>query len=64
MCHLARQQHRADRGADAVPDDVFARAAMHFDEKQLSALILTIGVINLFNRLMVTSRMPAGTVMR
>lgn len=54
----------ADRGAEAAPDDVFARASEHFDERRLSALILTVGVINLFNRLMVTTRMPAGTPMR
>ena len=54
----------ADRTGDQVPDDVYARAAEHFDEQQLSALILTIGVINLFNRLMAVTRMPAGTVMR
>lgn len=54
----------ADRTGEQVPDDVYARAAEHFDEQQLSALILTIGVINLFNRLMAVTRMPAGTVMR
>ena len=53
-----------DRTGEQVPDDVYARAAEHFDEQQLSALILTIGVINLFNRLMAVTRMPAGTVMR
>ena len=54
----------ADRTDEAVPDDVYARAAEHFDERQLSALILTISVINLFNRLMIVARIPAGTVMR
>ena len=47
-----------------MPDDVYARPAEQFDEQQLSALILTIGVINLFNRLMAVTRMPAGTVIR
>jgi alkylhydroperoxidase family enzyme len=47
-----------------VRDDVYARPAEHFDEQQLSALILTIGVINLFNRLMAVTQMSVGTVMR
>lgn len=54
----------ADRTGEQVPDDVYARVAEHFDEQQRSALILSIGVINLLNRLMVVTRMPAGTVMR
>jgi AhpD family alkylhydroperoxidase len=53
----------ADRTGQQVPDDVYARAAKHFDEQQLSAIILTIGVINLFNRLMIVAAIPAGTVM-
>ncbi|MCG5214682.1 carboxymuconolactone decarboxylase family protein, partial [Streptosporangium sp. KLBMP 9127] len=40
----------ADR-ADAVSDEVWDRAATHFDEKQLAAIVLMIGVTNLFNRL-------------
>lgn len=54
----------ADRPGEQVPDDVYARAAEHFDEKQLAALVLTIGVINFFNRLMVVARITAGTVMK
>ena len=38
----------ADR-PDAVPDEVYGAAAEHYDEQQLAALILSIGVINLFN---------------
>ncbi|MGP8300953.1 carboxymuconolactone decarboxylase family protein [Streptomyces inhibens] len=49
----------ADR-FDPVPDDVWDEAADHFDEKQLSAIILTIGLTNLFNRLNVTTKQPAG----
>ncbi|MFE0376450.1 carboxymuconolactone decarboxylase family protein [Streptomyces inhibens] len=49
----------ADR-SDPVPDDVWDEAADHFDEKQLSAIILTIGLTNLFNRLNVTTKQPAG----
>ncbi len=49
----------ADR-ADAVPDDVWDAAAKHYDEKQLSALILMIATTNLFNRLNATTRQIAG----
>lgn len=49
----------ADR-ADAVPDDVWAAAAEHFDEAALSGLILQIGLINVFNRVNAAVRMPVG----
>ncbi|MFI0900663.1 carboxymuconolactone decarboxylase family protein [Streptomyces sp. NPDC020983] len=43
-----------------VPDDVWAQAARHFDEEQLTALVCLIGVINVYNRLNVLTRQPAG----
>lgn len=49
----------ADR-PDAVNDEVWDAAATHFDEKQLAALVLMIGVTNLFNRLNATTRQIAG----
>lgn len=49
----------ADR-PDAVPDAVWDEAARHYDDKQLAALVLMIGVTNLFNRFNVTTRQPAG----
>src|SRR6266571_1034544 len=39
----------ADR-ADPVPDNIWNEAARHYDEQGLAALILMIGVTNLFNR--------------
>jgi AhpD family alkylhydroperoxidase len=50
----------ADRSGEPVPDDVYARAAEHFDEAQLANLILNIGMINFWNRLNVITRTPAG----
>ncbi|GAA2758265.1 carboxymuconolactone decarboxylase family protein [Actinopolymorpha rutila] len=44
-----------------VPDEVYERAAKHFDEKELAQLISTIAVINTFNRLNVTARAEAGS---
>lgn len=49
----------ADR-PDAVPDDVYAAAAEHYDERQLAALVLAIGLINLFNRFNLATRQVAG----
>ena len=49
----------ADR-PDAVPDEVYAAAAEHYDEQQLAALILAVGVVNLWNRLNVATRQVAG----
>ena len=49
----------ADR-PDPVPDEVWDAAADHFDEKGLAAIVLMIGVTNLFNRLNATTRQVAG----
>ncbi|MGI8331750.1 carboxymuconolactone decarboxylase family protein [Actinomadura scrupuli] len=49
----------ADR-ADAVSDEIWDTAATHFDEKQLAAIVLMIGVTNMFNRLNATTRQIAG----
>jgi AhpD family alkylhydroperoxidase len=48
----------ADR-PDPVPDDVWAEAAKHFDEKQLAGIVLWIATTNFFNRLNATTRQPA-----
>jgi AhpD family alkylhydroperoxidase len=46
---------------DAVPDDVWAAAAEHYDDKQLAALVLAIASINTWNRLNVATRQVAGS---
>jgi AhpD family alkylhydroperoxidase len=43
-----------------VPDDVYAEAAKHFDEKAMAALLLQISLINVWNRLNVAVRQVAG----
>jgi AhpD family alkylhydroperoxidase len=49
----------ADR-ADAVPDAVWDEAAKHYDEKQLANLVMSIAVVNLWNRLnRATRQVPA-----
>src|SRR5262245_26772655 len=49
----------ADR-PDPVPDEIWDAAADHFGEKELAAIVLMIGVTNLFNRLNATIRQVAG----
>jgi AhpD family alkylhydroperoxidase len=49
----------ADR-SDPVSDAVWEDAADHFTESQLAAIVLMIGVVNLFNRLNATTRQIAG----
>jgi AhpD family alkylhydroperoxidase len=48
----------ADR-ADAVPDEVWAEAAEHYDDKALAALVVDIAAINAWNRLNVATRQVA-----
>ncbi|MGW7080226.1 carboxymuconolactone decarboxylase family protein [Streptomyces sp. NPDC054871] len=57
---LAEAATRLADSADAVNDEVWDAAATHFDEKQLAALVLMVGVTNLFNRLNATTRQIAG----
>ena len=46
--------------ADAVPDAIWNEADKNFDEAELAALILAIANINVWNRLNVAVRQPAG----
>nr|WTB33113.1 carboxymuconolactone decarboxylase family protein [Streptomyces sp. NBC_00830] len=43
-----------------VPDDVYEKAAKHFEEAELAQLIAAITVINAWNRFSVTTRMVPG----
>ncbi|MEU6220383.1 carboxymuconolactone decarboxylase family protein [Streptomyces sp. NPDC047022] len=43
-----------------VPDEVYERAAKHFEEAELTRLIAAITVINAWNRFGVTTRMTPG----
>jgi AhpD family alkylhydroperoxidase len=49
----------ADR-ADPVPDAIWDEAARHFNEQELSALVMSIAVINLWNRLNALTRQVSG----
>ena len=48
----------ADTG---VSDEVWLNASKHYDDEQLTALLLLVAMINAFNRLNVNNRQPAGS---
>jgi AhpD family alkylhydroperoxidase len=49
----------ADR-ADPVPDEIWDAVADEYSQEQLAAIVLMIGVTNLFNRLNATTHQVAG----
>ncbi|CAL9340189.1 carboxymuconolactone decarboxylase family protein [Streptomyces albus] len=57
---LTEQGTRIADAAGGVSDEVWARAAQHFDEDQLVALVELIALINAYNRVNVLVRQPAG----
>lgn len=57
---LTEEGTRIADAAGGVPDDVWLNATKHFDEEQLAALVCLIGLINIYNRLNVITRQPAG----
>ncbi|MFG3117774.1 carboxymuconolactone decarboxylase family protein [Streptomyces sp. NPDC048197] len=57
---LAEEGTRVADAAGGVSDEVWANAAKHYDEEQLTALVLLISFMNMANRLNVISQQPAG----
>lgn len=57
---LAEQGTRIGDAAGGVTDEVWARAAEHYDQEQLTALVMLVSFMNMVNRLNVISRQPAG----
>src|SRR5262249_19663545 len=51
---------RLDDRADPVPDAIWNEAARHYDEPALAALLIAIALINVWNRLNVSTRQLAG----
>lgn len=50
----------SDRSGDAVSDELWDEVADHYDEAQLSAIILVVALTNFFNRINTTVKEPAG----
>lgn len=57
---LAEAASRLSDRSDPVPDEVWKEATRHYDETQLSALVMSIAMINLWNRLNATTRQVGG----
>lgn len=57
---LAEATTRVADRADPVPDDIWNEAARHYGEAALASLVLSIGVINLWNRLNAATKQPSG----
>jgi len=57
---LGEAASRLSDRADPVPDELWNEAARHYNESQLSALVVSIGLINLWNCLNATTRQVSG----
>ena len=57
---LTEAATRLADSSDPVSDEVWEEAARHYDEAQLSALVLTIASINAWNRINATTRQISG----
>jgi len=57
---LAEAATRVADQPDPVPDQVWEAAARHFDQAQLSALVISIATINAWNRINATTRQISG----
>ena len=57
---LAEAVTRISDRPDPVSDEVWAEATRHYDEAALASLLLSISLINVWNRLNVATRQVAG----
>ncbi|MFC8719296.1 carboxymuconolactone decarboxylase family protein [Kitasatospora sp. NPDC057198] len=57
---LAEQGTRVADAAEGVDDEVWERAARHYDREQLTALVMLVSFMNMVNRLNAITRQPAG----
>jgi AhpD family alkylhydroperoxidase len=58
---LAEAATRLADNPESVSDEVWDEAARHYDETKLGGLVLWIALTNLYNRVNVTTRQPAGS---
>jgi AhpD family alkylhydroperoxidase len=57
---LAEEGTRIADAGGGVGDEVWAHAAKHYDEDQLTALVVLVSFMNAVNRLNIITRQPAG----
>ena len=59
---LTESATRLSDRADAVPEEIWAEAARHYNEAQLASLVMSIAAIYSWNRLNVVTRQMAGSI--
>ncbi|WP_371673684.1 carboxymuconolactone decarboxylase family protein [Streptomyces sp. NBC_00289] len=57
---LAEEGTRIADAAGGVDDEVWAHAAKHYDEEQLTALVVLVSFMNMANRLNIINQQPGG----
>lgn len=57
---LTEAMTRMPDRADPVPDEIWNEAARHYEENVLAGLVLSIGVINMWNRLNIATQQITG----
>jgi AhpD family alkylhydroperoxidase len=57
---LAEEGTRVADGVGGVSDEVWESAAKHYDEEQLTALVIAVSFMNAANRMNVITQQPAG----
>ncbi|MFJ9628036.1 carboxymuconolactone decarboxylase family protein [Streptomyces sp. NPDC091280] len=57
---LAEEGTRVADAAGGVSDEVWARVAKHYDDEQLTALVILISFMNSVNRLNIITRQPCA----
>ncbi|MEW2221529.1 carboxymuconolactone decarboxylase family protein [Streptomyces sp. NPDC006990] len=57
---LAEEGTRVADAATGVGDEMWTRATEHYDEEQLTALVVLVSFMNAVNRLNIITRQPAG----
>jgi AhpD family alkylhydroperoxidase len=57
---LAEAVTRISDREDPVPDAVWEEAARHYNEQELGAMVIAIGLVNLWNRVNVSTRQVPG----
>jgi AhpD family alkylhydroperoxidase len=57
---LTEAATRVNDRADPVPDEIWREASKHYNEAALGALVMSIGLINLWNRLNAATRQVGG----
>lgn len=57
---LTEAATRLSDRADPVPDEIWDEAARHYEEQALAVLVLDIALINVWNRINITTKQVAG----